>query len=468
MVLLFTPVATTAFVIMEQKNSCSILLKSVTTYADIAAHSVAADLDFPWGSGPSGALTSLEPNKNIRMACVWDKDGRFFLGYPANYPKTSFPQTLPKADSHRFTSNSLEVFRVIKRHDRPVGMIYLQSNLDEIHDRLWTDAKIVVIVFMLLVLFASITAQFMHRHIAEPLLELSQAAQEVSEGKDYSMRLAKKMGGEIGTLTDSLNEMLAQIQSRDMRLTDYQNHLEDQVSQRSEQLIKANSQLLLSKEKAEEANRAKSTFLANMSHELRTPLNAILLYSELLADDLQEREIAELLPDIGKIQSSGKHLLSLIDEILDLSKIEAGRMTVFLEDCDLVALFKEIDATIGPLAARNNNRVIMDLDENLPSIRTDARMLRQVLYNLLNNAAKFTQGGEIHMKAFAEWSWGVFQVADTGIGMSEAQVRKIFREFTQGDESTTRRFGGTGLGLSLCRKLATLMGGELTVVSELE
>jgi hypothetical protein len=217
---------------------------------------------------------------------------------------------------------------------------------------------------------------------------------------------------------------------------------------------------------AERANEAKSSFLASMSHELRTPLNAILLYSELLMDEVREHGMSELGSDLGKIQGAGKHLLGLIDDILDLSKIEAGRMTVFLEDCDLPGMLADVALTVGPLVAKNRNCFQMEVDPSLGFVRTDHRKLRQTLFNLLSNASKFTQNGLIQLRATRESNHLCFQVSDTGIGMKPDQVDRVFKEFYQAEASISRTFGGTGLGLTLCRKFVDLLDGEIHLTSK--
>lgn len=221
---------------------------------------------------------------------------------------------------------------------------------------------------------------------------------------------------------------------------------------------------------AETANKAKSAFLASMSHELRTPLNAIILYSDLLRDEVVERGVGDLTGDLGKIQKAGRHLLGLIDDVLDLSKIEAGRMSILLEDCFLPELIAEVVSTAQPLFSHNGNAFVEDLDPSLQGILTDARKFRQIIYNLLSNAAKFTKAGTITLATRRSQEDGgvlLLSVADTGIGMDAVQMERVFQEFTQAEESISRTYGGTGLGLTLCRKFAGLLGGSIHVESSL-
>jgi PAS domain S-box-containing protein len=225
------------------------------------------------------------------------------------------------------------------------------------------------------------------------------------------------------------------------------------------------------KEAAETANKTKSLFLANMSHELRTPLNAILGYSEMLQEEAVERELDEFTSDLVKINSAGKHLLALINDILDLSKIEAGKMELFLENFDLAKMIDEVASTIQPMVEKNANTLVIERAPGLGSIRADQIKVRQGLYNLLSNAAKFTQDGKITLDAGREVmddrEWVVFRVTDTGIGLAPEQIVKLFQDFTQADASTTRKFGGTGLGLALTRRFCQMMGGDVTVHSDL-
>jgi signal transduction histidine kinase/CheY-like chemotaxis protein len=220
---------------------------------------------------------------------------------------------------------------------------------------------------------------------------------------------------------------------------------------------------------AESANRTKSTFLANMSHELRTPMNAIIGYSEMLIEETEDLGAAELIPDLQKIRSAGKHLLALINDILDLSKIEAGKMTIFPEEFSIAEILPEVVATIQPLVEKNGNSLEVHCPEDCGSMRSDLTKVRQILFNLLSNASKFTEKGRITLsvqRTAGDTGDRVrFVVKDTGIGMTGEQLGRLFQAFSQADASTTRKYGGTGLGLLICRKFSQIIGGDITVES---
>src|SRR5262245_23810076 len=223
------------------------------------------------------------------------------------------------------------------------------------------------------------------------------------------------------------------------------------------------------REAAEIANRAKSQFLANMSHELRTPLNAITLYTELLRDEATDRGLDEFLPDLKKIHGAAKHLLTLINDVLDLSKIESGKMDLVLETFEVPAMIRDVVTTIQPLAQKNANSLEVHCPDDLGSMHADLTKVRQSLFNLLSNACKFTEGGTVHLEASRagpDGGWVTFRVADTGIGMTPEHLAKLFKPFTQVDPSTTRRFGGTGLGLAITRHFCEAMGGSIAVESQ--
>jgi signal transduction histidine kinase len=238
---------------------------------------------------------------------------------------------------------------------------------------------------------------------------------------------------------------------------------------RLEQDAEAN-RLRVARDSAEEADRAKSRFLANMSHELRTPLNAIIGYTEMLQEEVGDLGQDDLVPDLQKIHSSAKHLLALINDILDLSKIEAGKMDLYLETFPVAGLIEEVTTTLRPLMQKNSNTLALQCADTLGKMHSDVTRIRQCLFNLLSNACKFTNKGTVTLAAARRpvqgREWMVFRISDTGIGMTPEQMAQLFQAFQQADASTTRKYGGTGLGLAITRKIAQMMGGDVTVESE--
>ena len=276
---------------------------------------------------------------------------------------------------------------------------------------------------------------------------------------------------------DGLSLFLQDITERkqaEEQLMELNRDLDSRVQDRTTKLMKAMEEAEEARVKAEDANRSKSEFLANMSHELRTPLNAIIGYSEMLEEEAADVGEDDFVPDLQKIQGAGKHLLGLINSVLDLSKIEAGRMELFLEEFSIREMVEDIAGTIIPVAHKNNNHLSVFCPNDIGELHADQTKLRQSLFNLLSNACKFTENGDITLtveqisavdSSVYDGSWFRFIVSDTGIGMKDDQVEKIFDAFTQADASTTRKYGGTGLGLAITKQFINMMGGDISVES---
>ena len=414
----------------------------VTLAEGVGANSAAAlSFDLPQ-SGEEILLHSLRAQPRIVAAALFDAKGRVFARYAReNRPSAALTA---RGEGHYFDADHLHVYRSIQQEAETLGTVYIQSDLTELRARLQRFAVIVTFVMAGCLAVVLLVSSRLQRVISEPIVQLASAQTLVRDRKDYSIRAAKHSNDELGVLIDGFNQMLGEIQTRDVALT-------------------------VAKEQAEEANRTKSGFLATMSHELRTPLNAILGYSEMLIEDAEGSNRAELVPDLKRIHTAGKHLLTLINDILDLSKIEAGKLEIHVDECPVQTIVGGVVTTVGPLMAANTNELEVVCADDLGVMRSDATRVRQILFNLLSNAAKFTNHGTVTFRARREtadgFDWVVFQVSDTGIGMTPEQIGRLFQPFSQADSSTSRKYGGTGLGLAISRRIARTLHGDISVES---
>jgi signal transduction histidine kinase/CheY-like chemotaxis protein len=294
--------------------------------------------------------------------------------------------------------------------------------------------------------------------IARRMTTSQAIAARVGEFNDPRMATVARRADEPGQLTRAFEHLAREIATREQNLT-------QAVDRRTAQLADSMKAAEVAKTQAEAANLTKSKFLANMSHELRTPLNAIIGYSEMSIEEITDLGIPSLIPDIQKIHGAGQHLLGLINNILDLSKVESGKIELFLETFEIAPLLTEVAATLHPLVLKNHNTLAVNCAADIGSMYADITKLRQSLFNLLSNASKFTERGTITLSVTRSGGWIAFEVGDTGIGMTPDHLAKLFQPFTQADTSTTRKYGGTGLGLVITQQFCHLMGGEIQVES---
>jgi signal transduction histidine kinase/DNA-binding response OmpR family regulator len=450
--------ACAAFIGYRITTSHEELKREQTTVAQVVASNLSAAVVFEDAETIEESIAGLAVIPSVRAAFVFDRGGERIGSWTRGGLKAS--DVAPYAGSFALGTTSsarvrgaLYIQTPVLVHDDAVGAIQVVADLESVSAMIARYLAISAAVFLVALLFAYALGQMLSRMAAKPVEKLSAAMDHIGQTRDYSGRVDKLSDDEFGRLTDSFNAMLGEIRSRDF------------------ELARVVDELGLARDASDAANLAKSQFLANMSHELRTPLNAIIGYSEIVCEDLADAGLSEAVADVEKIGKAAHHLLGLINEVLDLSKIEAGKMTLDIHQLDLSALLAEVTSTIEPLAAKKNNTLVVEAGGAPRMLYSDSVKIRQCLLNLLSNACKFTENGVVRLIVESDSVGGRdlvrFVVSDTGIGMTARQMSTLFDAFVQADSSTTRKYGGTGLGLVITRKLAQLLGGDVSVESRI-
>jgi signal transduction histidine kinase len=452
--------AGSAFLINERLLLRTNLVQDLTALARLVATNSEAALLFDDPRLASDNLAALHVKSAVSEAYLLDEQGRVFASFPAGRIGPRYSFSTMAVPSYRFDANRLLMVEPVVGNAGRLGTVCIQANLKELND-IWRRN---LVASGLILLSAGLAAFFLSSHlqrlVSQPVLEMTRTVREVAQNMDTSVRVKIRSEDELGELGRTFNAMLETIGVQNRELHDINRDLEKRVIERTSELQKA-------WEAAESADRLKSAFLATMSHELRTPLNSIIGFTGILLQELVGSLNPEQKKQLGMVRNSSSHLLDLINDVLDISKIEAGQLQVAHELIDLKAIVEKTIQGVQPLAQKKGLDLVCEVPVDLPPLLSDRRRVEQILMNLLSNAIKFTEVGRVHLSVFHSESAIRIAVTDTGIGLSPEDITHLFIPFSQIDTGLTRKYEGTGLGLSICKRLTELLGGQIWVDSAL-
>jgi signal transduction histidine kinase/DNA-binding response OmpR family regulator len=469
--------ACTAFITYDRVTFQANMFQKLSTQAQIIGSNTASALLFNDQQSAENTLSALRASPEILSASIYTPNGQPFATYsrgPAGQVP-ALPAIPPgQTEIHWLTNQEILLVRSIVFQGKPTAIVYIRSGVEELRRRQERYAGIAAIVLLASLLAALLVSSIFRKAVAEPIVSLAEIAKIVSRDRNYSLRATPTRGGssELSTLIDAFNEMLAQTQQSEGALRQAHDQLEQRVKERTAELENAKKEVeefsdsvVRAKEELERASKFKDQFLSTMSHELRTPLNAVLGFSDLLADErygpLNDRQQRY----VGHIHTGGKHLLTLISDILDLSKIEAGRMELSREYMKVAPAFAEVISALYPLAEKKSQALLQQVEPGL-QVHADAMRFKQVLTNLVGNAIKFTpEGGRIELIARRVDDRVRIEVRDNGPGIPREQQQRIFEAFFRLTE-TGSATEGTGLGLAITARLVELHGSTLEIESQ--
>jgi signal transduction histidine kinase/CheY-like chemotaxis protein/HPt (histidine-containing phosphotransfer) domain-containing protein len=463
-------VACTIFVAYDYRQIKDNLSSEWRSFSTVIGENSTAAISFNDVDAATSCLRGLSNEPELEVAAIYTRNGDVLAQY-IRPGYQGYPPSRLNRLGQQFDNEFLEISQPVILNGKEIGCTYVRCDLHELHGHLRDSLLVILVVLCGTMAGAYLLVNRMQRVISGPILNLTSAIKTVAAAKDYSVRVGneQKSGDELGVLINCFDGMLAELQKRDVELTRHREHLEDEVAERTTELRSTNIALTKAKEKAEESSAAKSAFLANMSHEIRTPMTAILGYADLMLSPVQT--MSDRINCLQVVRRNARHLMELINDILDISKIEAEKMTVEKIPHDIAQTAVEVVSMLRPKAIARGITLRVEFTGPIPSlVRTDPLRLKQVLVNLTGNAIKFTERGEVcvrvHVESNGAGSRVGFDVIDSGIGITPAQSAKLFQPFVQADDSMTRKYGGTGLGLVISKRLAKFMGGDLTVESQ--